>query len=146
MVTTKNKVIDVDSIPAKKYLTIGEVSRCTGIKDHVLRYWEQHFDQLTPSKRSGRRYYQREDVLLIIEINRLLNEEGLTIPGAQNRLAKKSKSKSESSSDSLQQTLQLDKVEEPVDIPVQELQQALQIADVICHQLDAFQKHLKDNY
>lgn len=32
--------------------TIGEVAKATGIKTHVLRYWEQQFPQLQPLKRS----------------------------------------------------------------------------------------------
>lgn len=148
MAATKAKSINIDAIPAKKYLTIGEVSRFTGIKDHVLRYWEQNFIQLTPSKRSGRRYYQRDDVLLIIEISRLLNEEGLTIAGAQNRLSKQQKMKTESVliTPPVQQDIaELDSTETP-QIELSKLQQALQISEVLRQQLTAFQKHLKENY
>ncbi len=64
--------------------TIGEVSEGLGIKPHVLRYWEQQFSALKPLKRSGgRRYYRPEDVELVEEINRLVNEEGYTLKGAQ---------------------------------------------------------------
>ena len=34
--------------------TIGEVAKATGIKPHVLRYWEQQFPTLRPLTRSGR--------------------------------------------------------------------------------------------
>lgn len=69
--------------------TIGEVSRALGIKTHVLRYWEQQFPTLEPLKRSGgRRYYRTEDVALIETINRLVNEDGYTIKGAQQALEK----------------------------------------------------------
>ncbi|MBO1927816.1 MerR family transcriptional regulator [Thiomicrorhabdus sp. 6S2-11] len=148
MATTKAKSINIDAIPAKKYLTIGEVSRFTGIKDHVLRYWEQNFVQLTPSKRSGRRYYQRDDVLLIIEISRLLNEEGLTIVGAQNRLSKQQKNKADvaPSFEPVQQTIaEVDSAAQPK-VDSSQLQQALQIAEVLQQQINAFQKHLKENY
>ncbi|BBL72509.1 MerR family transcriptional regulator [Methylogaea oryzae] len=71
-------------IPAKKYFAIGEVSELCGVKPHVLRYWEQEFDQLKPVKRRGnRRYYQREDVLLVRQIRGLLYEQGYTIGGAR---------------------------------------------------------------
>lgn len=64
--------------------TIGEVSRATGIKTHVLRYWEQNFPMLEPLKRSGgRRYYRSADVQLIETIDRLVNKEGYTLKGAQ---------------------------------------------------------------
>ena len=35
--------------------TIGEVAKATGIKAHVLRYWEQQFPMLKPLTRSGGR-------------------------------------------------------------------------------------------
>ena len=64
--------------------TIGEVARATGIKTHVLRYWEQQFPSLKPLKRSGgRRYYRAEDVALVERIDRLVNREGYTLKGAK---------------------------------------------------------------
>ncbi len=78
---------DLPPIPAKRYFTIGEVSELCGVKPHVLRYWEQEFPQLKPVKRRGnRRYYQRQDVILIRQIRGLLYDEGFTIGGARNRL------------------------------------------------------------
>lgn len=74
-------------LPDKKYFTIGEVAELCELKSHVLRYWEQVFPQLEPSKRSGRRYYQRNDVELVLEIKNLLHHQGFTIPGAKARLA-----------------------------------------------------------
>ena len=57
------------------------------MKPHVLRYWEQEFPQLKPVKRRGnRRYYQRQDVLVIRQIRALLYDQGFTIGGARNRL------------------------------------------------------------
>lgn len=79
--------IEID-LPDKKYFTIGEVADLCDLKSHVLRYWEQVFPQLEPNKRSGRRYYQRNDVELIMEIKSLLHDQGFTIPGAKARLAK----------------------------------------------------------
>lgn len=64
--------------------TIGEVSEALGIKPHVLRYWEQQFAPLNPLKRSGgRRYYRPSDVAVVETINRLVNEEGYTLKGAE---------------------------------------------------------------
>ncbi len=75
---------DLPPIPAKRYFTIGEVSDLCGVKPHVLRYWEQEFEQLKPVKRRGnRRYYQRHDVLMIRQIRSLLYEQGFTIGGAR---------------------------------------------------------------
>ena len=75
-------------IPGKRYFTIGEVSDLCAVKSHVLRYWEQEFPNLKPMKRRGnRRYYQRQDVLLIRQIRDLLYMQGYTISGARHKLA-----------------------------------------------------------
>lgn len=74
-------------IPGKRYFTIGEVSELCGVKPHVLRYWEQEFPQLKPVKRRGnRRYYQRQDVMMIRQIRGLLYDQGFTIGGARLQL------------------------------------------------------------
>ncbi len=73
----------LDPIPNKRYFTIGEVAKLCDLKTHVLRYWEQEFQQITPVKRSNRRYYQRQDVLVIRQIRSLLHEQGYTISGAR---------------------------------------------------------------
>lgn len=79
---------NLPAIPGKRYFTIGEVSDLCGVKPHVLRYWEQEFPQLTPLKRRGnRRYYQRQDVMLIRQIRGLLYDHGFTIGGARQRLS-----------------------------------------------------------
>jgi DNA-binding transcriptional MerR regulator len=75
------------SIPAKRYFTIGEVGDLCGVKPHVLRYWEQEFNQLRPMKRRGnRRYYQHHEVLMIRRIRDLLYDQGFTISGARNKI------------------------------------------------------------
>jgi DNA-binding transcriptional MerR regulator len=80
--------VELPAIPGKRYFTIGEVSDLCGVKPHVLRYWEQEFPQLKPLKRRGnRRYYQRQDVILIRQIRSLLYEHGFTIGGARQRLS-----------------------------------------------------------
>ena len=79
---------DLPAIPGKRYFTIGEVSELCGVKPHVLRYWEQEFPHLKPLKRRGnRRYYQRQDVILIRQIRSLLDEHGFTIGGARQKLS-----------------------------------------------------------
>ncbi|MFP4080631.1 MAG: MerR family transcriptional regulator [Ectothiorhodospira sp.] len=79
---------ELPAIPGKRYFTIGEVSELCGVKPHVLRYWEQEFPSLKPVKRRGnRRYYQRQDVLLIRQIRSLLYEQGYTIGGARQKLS-----------------------------------------------------------
>jgi DNA-binding transcriptional MerR regulator len=74
-------------IPARRYFTIGDVSQLCEVKPHVLRYWEQEFPQLRPVKRHGnRRYYQRQDLLLVRQIRALLYDDGYTIVGARQKL------------------------------------------------------------
>jgi DNA-binding transcriptional MerR regulator len=82
---------ELPAIPGKRYFTIGEVSALCDVKPHVLRYWEQEFPQLKPTKRRGnRRYYQRQDVIIIRQIRGLLYEQGFTIGGARQRLVSES--------------------------------------------------------
>lgn len=80
--------LELPTIPDKLYFTIGEVAKLCDLKPHVLRYWEQEFPQLSPSKRRGnRRYYQRKDVVLIRSIKDLLYNQGYTIDGARQQLS-----------------------------------------------------------
>jgi len=73
---------------AGAFRTIGELSRETGLPQHILRYWETRFPQLRPLQRAGnRRYYRPEDVALVQRINDLLNQQGYTIRGVQTLLA-----------------------------------------------------------
>lgn len=70
--------------------TIGEVAKALGLKQHVLRYWEEQFPMLRPLTRAGgRRYYRAEDIALLARIDQLLHREGYTIRGAKLALAGK---------------------------------------------------------
>lgn len=70
------------------FRTIGELSRETGLPQHILRYWETRFTQLRPLQRAGnRRYYRAEDAVLVRRIDTLLNREGYTVRGVQQLLA-----------------------------------------------------------
>jgi DNA-binding transcriptional MerR regulator len=90
-------LVSLPSIPEKRYFTIGEAAHLCCVKPHVLRYWEQEFNQLKPSKRRGnRRYYQNKDVLLVRQIRKLLYEDGFTIEGARAQLASNPNEVSES--------------------------------------------------
>ena len=69
------------------YYRIGEVSRITGLKPHVLRYWESEFKVIKPHKGGSlQRLYRRKDLDLILKIKRLLYEEGFTIAGAKKKI------------------------------------------------------------
>ncbi len=74
----------------KLYYSISEVSRITGLEQHVLRYWESQFPGLNPAKnRAGNRIYTNKDISLIFEIKRLVRDEGFTIDGAKKVLSAK---------------------------------------------------------
>lgn len=76
------------SVPDKLYFRIGEVSKLTQTKSYVLRYWETEFPTLKPVKsRTGHRLYRREDVQTVLEIKRLLYDQGFTIEGARKQLS-----------------------------------------------------------
>lgn len=84
-------------IPDKSLFRIGEVSRLTGTKAFVLRFWESEFPALQPVKSpTGQRLYRREDIETVFEIKRLLYEEGFTIAGARKHLAERNGSNGES--------------------------------------------------
>ena len=69
-------------------LAIGELADRIGVPTHVLRYWEAEFPQLKPVKRRGnRRYYQRQDIIVIRQVKSLLHEQGYTISGAKQWLS-----------------------------------------------------------
>jgi len=81
------------NLPAEKeYFTIGEISRLTGVKTHVLRYWESRFGLLRPARRaSGQRRYSRRDVDSVLRIRELLYSRRYTIEGAKKQLRSEEK-------------------------------------------------------
>jgi DNA-binding transcriptional MerR regulator len=82
------------SIPDKLYFRIGEVSRLCSLPSYVLRFWETEFPQLKPGKSStGQRMYRRVDVENVLQIKRLLYQEGFTIAGARQHLRAEVKKK-----------------------------------------------------
>ena len=77
-------------IPDKLYYKIGEVAKFTGVKTHVLRYWETEFKAIRPNKsRSNQRLYRKRDVELILHLKDLLYNQGFTIAGARKKLREK---------------------------------------------------------
>ncbi len=74
-------------IPEKIYFRIGEVSELAKLPTYVLRFWETEFSQLKPTKSStGQRMYRRKDVEYVMQIRKLLYEDGFTIAGARDKL------------------------------------------------------------
>jgi DNA-binding transcriptional MerR regulator len=76
-----------EPIAKKAYYSIGEVSDLTGLKAHVLRYWETQFELLHPTKnRAGNRVFRPKEIELILLVKHLLYEQKFTIDGARQRL------------------------------------------------------------
>jgi DNA-binding transcriptional MerR regulator len=83
----RSKKREDSSSDGKIYYRIGEVSRITGVKPYVLRYWESEFRWMAPAKsRSKQRLYRKRDIEVIQLIKRLLYEERFTIAGARKKL------------------------------------------------------------
>jgi DNA-binding transcriptional MerR regulator len=75
------------TIPDRLYFKIGDVARICGLETYVLRFWESQFPQLKPNKSgTGQRLYRRREVELVLEIKRLVHQEGYTLPGARQAL------------------------------------------------------------
>lgn len=74
-------------VAKKVYYSIGEVCDLSGLKPHVLRYWETQFDVLNPTKnRAGNRVYRSRDVEVVLLVKNLLYDEKYTIEGANQKL------------------------------------------------------------
>jgi DNA-binding transcriptional MerR regulator len=69
---------------SKIFYKIGEVSQIAKVPPYVLRFWESQFSFLKPQKsRGNQRLYLQRDVETVLEIKRMLYEEGYTIAGLQ---------------------------------------------------------------
>ena len=76
-----------EPIAKKAYYSIGEVCDLTGLKAHVLRYWETQFEPLRPTKnRAGNRVFRAKEIELILLVKHLLYDKKFTIDGARQRL------------------------------------------------------------
>ena len=82
-------------IGEKSFFKIGEVSAITKLPASVLRFWESEFSFLRPRKSQGRhRVYDRQTIETVLEIKRMLYEEGYTIMGLK-RYWRRRRSKSQ---------------------------------------------------
>lgn len=72
----------------KIYYSASEVAAMYGVPLSTLRFWEKEFPQLKPRKVGGRaiRQYRKEDVETFGLIYHLVEEKGLTLKGARQRL------------------------------------------------------------
>jgi len=67
--------IDFSSLPNKKYYSISEVSSLLGIKQTEIRYWEK-FEPKLRSK-GLTRVYDLKKLKLLIEIKKLIKDQGI---------------------------------------------------------------------
>lgn len=82
----KEKLITISALAQKLKL----INKKTGKPlTHTLRFWEKKFTQIKPTKlNSNRRLYSVKQVKLIVFINYLLKDKGLSIENAKNILKK----------------------------------------------------------
>ena len=74
----------IPDVPDRVYYRIKEVCSLTGLKAHILRYWEQEFKDIKPIKSAkGQRLYRRKDLEAIFTIKGLLYDREFTIDGAR---------------------------------------------------------------
>jgi DNA-binding transcriptional MerR regulator len=67
---------------------LNEVCKLANVQPYMLRFWGTEFQQLEASKSgTGQRLYSKDQVELILEIRRLLFDEGLTIAGARKKIS-----------------------------------------------------------
>jgi DNA-binding transcriptional MerR regulator len=69
---------------SKIFYKIGEVSQLTKLPAYVLRFWESEFSFLKPKKsRGNQRLYIQRDIETVLEIKRMLYDEGHTLEGVK---------------------------------------------------------------
>lgn len=78
------------------YRTIGEISKELNIQPHIIRFWEQKFDQINPRINNGRRYYSAQDAELMKQLKFLLHNQGYSLKAAQEKLANPTKNLNDS--------------------------------------------------
>jgi DNA-binding transcriptional MerR regulator len=80
-------MLEIAAIPDRFGFKIGDVADLLGIKQYVLRYWEQEFDLLKPKKASNnQRLYTKKDVENAFLIRKLLYRDKFSIEGARQAL------------------------------------------------------------
>lgn len=78
---------ELKAIPDRFGFKIGDVADLLGIKQYVLRYWEQEFEILKPKKASNnQRMYTKKDVENAFLIRKLLYRDKFSIEGARQAL------------------------------------------------------------
>lgn len=123
--------LEVHELPDKRYFRIGEVCEITGLKPHVLRYWETEFKQVRPQKtKTNQRLYRKRDVETILHIKDLLYDQKYTIAGAKGVLDS-GKTKPENDGAPRQIAMEFDQAQDPkvLDEIVAELRSIKELLD-----------------
>lgn len=72
--------------------SIGQIEKISGVKAHILRYWEEIIPSITPKKEfSGRRVYSQKDLEIILRLKYLIYTKKFTIEGAKNQIIQDAK-------------------------------------------------------
>lgn len=67
--------------------SIGQIEELTGVKAHVLRYWEEVIPGFAPQKNiGGRRDYSQHELELVFRLKYLIQEKKFTIEGARDQI------------------------------------------------------------
>jgi len=100
------KTADIKLPEDQDYFKLNEVCKLANVQPYMLRFWGTEFEQLeTTMTETGQRLYSRPQMTLILEIRRLLFDEGLTIAGARREV------------ESLVESGKLDLAAAPIDQP-----------------------------
>ena len=95
---SKNSLIQMTNKSNNAYKSIGEVAELLNLKNsksgklntYTLRFWEKEFKQIKPKLLNNRRrYYDKKTVDLLVKIQYLLKDKGMTIKGVKNMLNSK---------------------------------------------------------
>jgi DNA-binding transcriptional MerR regulator len=74
----------------KLFYAIGEVAEMLDVPVSTVRFWENEFDILKPSKnKKGNRLFMPDDIKNLKIIHHLLKEKGMTLAGAKKQLSAK---------------------------------------------------------
>jgi len=74
----------------KVYYTIGETAKILNVPVSTVRFWENEFTILKPTKnKKGNRLFTQQDLKNLKIIHRLIKEEGMTLSGVKKRISGK---------------------------------------------------------
>ena len=82
-------MIDESVIPEKSIFKSSEVCDIVGVKPYILRFWESEFVEICSIvSSSGKKLYEKKDIILISMIKELLFDKKLTLEKAKQEISK----------------------------------------------------------